>query len=262
MNEYRKSCDNVDGDMMGCSETPEANRRSWDCSLHLPLWVSENEKENIEKKIDAWVGILHAANADIASLSKELKKPLQPLWISQKSVIWLNEVPDAASWPFTPLILVSASQPSAHVQRMTDGECGWSYIPGAADDEETWARGLTPPLFWKHAVNLIQSSPDECNRMVAEIVEWDRVSRAYQGIETNQVRIRPAKENWSKSPEDIVHTDIVEILNGRIESAQVDQKLGFYWIGDTNLAVGSALSGMFYNKALCFYYDFCRTSVL
>ena len=66
----------------------------------------------------------------------------------------------------------------------------------------------------------------------------------------------------SKSRQDIVHTDMVEILNGRIESAQVDQKLGFYWIGDTKLAVGNALSGMFYNKAICFYYDFCRTSVL
>lgn len=26
----------------------------------------------------------------------------------------------------------------------------YSYVPGAGDDEESWAQGLTPTLFWKH----------------------------------------------------------------------------------------------------------------
>lgn len=26
----------------------------------------------------------------------------------------------------------------------------YSYVPGAGDDEESWARGLTPALFWQH----------------------------------------------------------------------------------------------------------------
>jgi len=29
-------------------------------------------------------------------------------------------------------------------------EESWCYIPGAGDDEESWARGLTPALFWAH----------------------------------------------------------------------------------------------------------------
>lgn len=26
----------------------------------------------------------------------------------------------------------------------------YTYVPGAGDDEESWAEGLTPALFWKH----------------------------------------------------------------------------------------------------------------
>lgn len=33
-----------------------------------------------------------------------------------------------------------------------DCEGGWTYeyVPGAGDDEETWARGLTPSLLYHH----------------------------------------------------------------------------------------------------------------
>ncbi len=30
------------------------------------------------------------------------------------------------------------------------GTFSYSYVPGAGDDEESWARGLTPALFWQH----------------------------------------------------------------------------------------------------------------
>lgn len=32
------------------------------------------------------------------------------------------------------------------------GDGGWTfeYVPGAGDDEESWARGLTPQLLWAH----------------------------------------------------------------------------------------------------------------
>ena len=26
----------------------------------------------------------------------------------------------------------------------------YEYVPGAGDDEESWARGLTPQLLWAH----------------------------------------------------------------------------------------------------------------
>lgn len=44
---------------------------------------------------------------------------------------------------FVPLFLVSASSPLNYV-----GGGAFQYIQGAGDDEESWAHGLTPSLFW------------------------------------------------------------------------------------------------------------------
>lgn len=56
--------------------------------------------------------------ADVAGLAAVLKKPLRPLWVSQRSHIWLNEVAHPADLPFTPLILISASLPDARQRRI------------------------------------------------------------------------------------------------------------------------------------------------
>lgn len=47
-----------------------------------------------------------------------LTKPLRPLWVSQRSHIWLDEVAHPADLPFTPLILISASLPDARQRRI------------------------------------------------------------------------------------------------------------------------------------------------
>ncbi|KAK1315358.1 hypothetical protein QJS10_CPA06g00831 [Acorus calamus] len=120
----------------------------WDISLHLPLWVSKTEAASIEDRLEEWTKNLEASGADVASLASFLKKPLRPLWISQRTVIWLNEVPDHDSWSFTPLILVSASHSDGNIQkRLTTSEFSWHYIPGAGDDEESWARDCPLPCF-------------------------------------------------------------------------------------------------------------------
>lgn len=132
----------------------------WDCLLHLPLWVSDTERAKIEVRLDDWTNELEASGADIASVAMSLRKPLRPLWISQRTVIWLNEVPDHESWDFTPIILLSASCSSGPPQPKMISEFSWNYIAGAGDDEESWARGLTPSLFWKHAHDIIDSGPE------------------------------------------------------------------------------------------------------
>ncbi|CAM6015988.1 unnamed protein product [Sphagnum balticum] len=173
-----------------------ANNLEWDCSLHLPLWVSNTEKNNIERLVEKWVQSFRASGADLSTLAKVLKKPLRPLWVSQKTVIWLNEVPDVSSWNFTPIILVSASEALTSPRRMSDPEFSWSYIAGAADDEESWARGLTPLLFWRHSDELVSGGPELCNCTVAQIVEQDRVYRALRGQDAPQLR----KKTGNKMP--------------------------------------------------------------
>lgn len=226
------------------SSTSEAD--SWDCSLHLPLWVSNTEREKIEQQIDKWVSLLWAANANLDSLSKALTKPLQPLWISQNTVVWLNEVPDAASWTFTPIILVSASQQVLRAQRISDGASAWNYIPGAADDEESWARGLTPAMFWKNVYSFIDASHENCARMVANIVERERVSRAYRGLEADQIKVKPLKgagDGGSEAHQERERFCEVEMNNDGIGQGQGSQASGIYWIGETNLAIGDASCG-------------------
>jgi hypothetical protein len=49
--------------------------------------------------------------ADVGHLASVLRKPLRPLWLSPDSRVWLNHVPALGELPFTPLFLVSASQP-------------------------------------------------------------------------------------------------------------------------------------------------------
>ena len=161
--------------------------------------------------------------ADIAGLARYLAKPLRPLWISQNSSIWIDQVAHPEDLPFTPIVLVSASLPNARQRRFArapyshtffraspfvdskdcaahvkeaqrsrevwsacisacvwaycsstqpwdtlggdqqmgaavragqagDAEGGWTYeyVPGAGDDEESWARGLTPSLLYTH----------------------------------------------------------------------------------------------------------------
>lgn len=216
----------------------------WDCSLHLPLWVSETEKAAIEDRLEEWTKRLNASGADIVSLASCLKKPLRPLWISQKSVIWLNEVPDHDSWDFTPIILVTASSTDGVLQHRSTSVFSWNYIAGAGDDEESWARGLSPNLFWDHAHDIIDSGPDLCNQKVADIVEKDRVYRSLRGQNAPQVSVRALKFLDSSAHSRGETQLLLDIQNIQIEAKSSDEDCAISWLGLTNLAVGASQLGM------------------
>lgn len=205
---------------------------SWDSSLHLPLWVSDTERGAIEDRLETWTDELEAVGADLASIAS-LKKPLRPLWISQRTVIWLNEVPDHDSWDFTPIILVSGSCSTGPIQQMTSSEFSWNYISGAGDDEESWSRGLTPSLFWGNVYDIISSAPSLCNQRVAEIVETDRVQRSQRGLIAPQIRVKSNKLNSS--------VDDIPLKVG-LESHGEDRCIA--WLASTNVAACSTVNGM------------------
>lgn len=210
----------------------------WDSSLHLPLWVTAAEKLAIEAHLDGWTKQLEASGADISSLASLLRKPLRPLWISQKTVIWLNEVPEHDSWDFTPIILVSASSSNDILPQRTSSAFSWNYIPGAGDDEESWARSLSPSLFWKNVYDIINSGPDLCNQKVADIVEKDRVYRSQRGQSAPQVSIKPPKLlgtidcSYLKEPA----LDLRYPANEN-DVELVDGNCALSWLGSTNLAI-------------------------
>jgi tRNA A64-2'-O-ribosylphosphate transferase len=52
------------------------------------------------------------------------------------------------------------------------GDAGFYYMSGAADDEESWARHLTPEVFWQHSKELtdVSLSEDEVDERIDQIV--------------------------------------------------------------------------------------------
>lgn len=215
----------------------------------MPIWVSRTEKAAIEDCLEEWTKQLEATGADVASLASSLRKPLRTLWISQKTVIWLNEVPDLDSWDFTPIILVSASSSNGIIQRTTSA-FSWHYIAGAGDDEESWARGLSPHLFWMHAFDLINGGPDLCNQRVAEIVEKDRVYRSQRGQIAPQAIVKPNKmlassgDNFNEDSDIYFSSLNSEHLSSDFSLRSCDKQHLLYWLGSTNLAVGMSQHGI------------------
>ncbi|XP_044961516.1 tRNA A64-2'-O-ribosylphosphate transferase isoform X4 [Hordeum vulgare subsp. vulgare] len=130
----------------------------------------------------------------------------------------------------------------------TSSEFSWRYIPGAGDDEESWARGLTPTLFWKHSYDLLDGGPDLCNQLVADIVEKDRVYRAQRGEHSPQVIVKHAKcSSHGLEPYTGDHTIITQPMNSNpstIAPANTQYSNGghvVFWIGTSNLAVASTM---------------------
>eukprot|EP00899_Mesostigma_viride_P012214 jgi/Mesvir1/20994/Mv08055-RA.1 len=142
----------------------------------------------VDCAVDRVVGL----GINLEGLARDLKKPLRPLWVSQQTVIWINQMPSIErDWDFTPIILLSASLPvPAPVRRSggvlgaaTDGcgeECSWCYVPGAGDDEESWAMGLTPELFWKHRWVFLDAGPTGCPKAIARVLAEDKEERRKQ----------------------------------------------------------------------------------
>ncbi|CAD6339242.1 unnamed protein product [Miscanthus lutarioriparius] len=216
---------------------------NWDSSVHLPVWVLGTEKNAIEGRIDEWTDQFESCGADFLSLAIGLQKPLRPLWISQRTRIWLNEVPELESWNFTPIILISASASDAVATQRMSSEFSWHYIPGAGDDEESWARGLTPTLFWKHSYDLLDAGPDHCNQLVADIVEKDRVYRSQRGEHCPQITSKSLKSLDGAKCNDVQTSEMwamnLDPCTSTMDAQCSNNGLPFFWIGTSNLAVSS-----------------------
>ena len=57
-----------------------------------------------------------------------------------------------------------------------DGESGYYYTPGAADDMESWSRHLTPTLFWMYQKKILNPKldDDQVDHLIDELVKQAR----------------------------------------------------------------------------------------
>ncbi|WVW84199.1 hypothetical protein I302_106229 [Kwoniella bestiolae CBS 10118] len=152
----------------------------WDTELYLPpKVVSPSEKSQIEERLDEWAETLESSSLPLPNLAK----PLRPFFI-HPSTSTSPHIP--ANPPYTPIICLSASRWVNHpddqipsVTRLGDSSMtvGFDYVPGAGDDDELWARGLTPRLFHSHKTELLQAERDDLPSLVDEIVLSNSMSK-------------------------------------------------------------------------------------
>lgn len=198
--------------------------------LHLPHWISKNERHQIEQRIDTWVDEFLALGVDLAFLQTSLRKPLRCAWVSQEDEEedWLDiSENEELKSKYTVLVLISASIPNKRQRRRLvittttsdngtttgrsssdkeeDGNYNdnninhrayttshqhsfmnfcfkepvdlmYDYIPGAGDDEESWAKGLTPPLMWENIEKLLHAGPEDIEEVVKRVVKSKAMS--------------------------------------------------------------------------------------
>ncbi|KAJ1922001.1 tRNA A64-2'-O-ribosylphosphate transferase [Mycoemilia scoparia] len=180
----------------------------WDCELHTPPHlVSQSEHSQIEKLIPEFANRLLASGLDIKAIISSTRIPLRPIWVTRNQSP--ASLPDFSDVSFFPIICVSASKAVEESAEGVENRPGYLYVQGSADDHETWSMGLSPRLFWKHRVEILESSQDSqdvVQRIVGENANQD------PGFNTEMTESGPAQIFWR-------------------------------FINNTNIAVGSRSSG-------------------
>lgn len=124
--------------------------------------VSPSEHAQIESRLSGFVEAARSLNLDIPSLQAKISKPLRPFWATQEAT-----PPNACASlaDYYPIICCTSSR-RIHGTEMSEG----GYIQGAGDDHEGWARGLTPPVFWRNKDILINSAEDDLPELIDELL--------------------------------------------------------------------------------------------
>jgi hypothetical protein len=72
-----------------------------------------------------------------------------------------------------PVVLLSCSDDISEAEH--NSVHSWYYVKGAGDDEENWAHGLTPELFWKHHQEILGSDDQtEVERILLKLITKQR----------------------------------------------------------------------------------------
>jgi tRNA A64-2'-O-ribosylphosphate transferase len=136
--------------------------------LFLPPHLPATTHAQVSALIPSFVASLKALNLTLPSC---LSKPLRPLWITQESSALTNDSDDGSIFDdYRPVICCTASRRVVGSE-MDEG----GYIQGAGDDTENWAHGLTAPVFWEHAQELLDTPEAELPDLIAELMEQSKL---------------------------------------------------------------------------------------
>ena len=178
--------------------------------------VSREEHDAMEELLDERVETLYQSGAvvDPHRLVERLVKPIRPLWINSNhsrcnrdtdgwkglgqddSWSLANSTLDSIGNAYFWIICVNPSfyclntkgkqsiewhsdhdyDNDSTIDDHSHHDSGYFYLPGAGDDEESWARHLTPTLFWDHVDELLDPTltDDEVDARIDTVVETSR----------------------------------------------------------------------------------------
>lgn len=145
-----------------------------------PNVVSESEKSQMLSRIPGFADSLKQLNLDLAGLRAQISRPIRPTWVTQETDLshyhdrdevhednWSDDEYGARIFEsFRPVICCTSSR------RVTDGEMSGhsGYVQGAGDDTENWAHGLTPPVFWDNAEQLLSTPEADLPELIRALV--------------------------------------------------------------------------------------------
>lgn len=145
------------------------DRKEWH-GLRVPGGaVGESERSQIEGRMGEFVRNFERLGIDVLALREKLtagkgEKPLRPLWRTQDDP-FPEEGGEMVFEDFYPVVCCTSSR-RVEGAEMSEG----GYIQGAGDDTENWAHGLTAPIFWEHADELLGTAEGELPGFIAELV--------------------------------------------------------------------------------------------
>ncbi|KAF9279768.1 hypothetical protein BGZ68_007708 [Mortierella alpina] len=187
---------------------PALNAERWDTRYHsLPSLISRSEHAQIADKIDGFADKLMRFT-DMTPLTTRLQKPIRPIWLTPQSFLLKDNLPDYSQVGFLPVICLSASRV---VQDGMEERDGYLYVQGSGDDEEMWAKGLRPDLFWDNVEYLLEDgiTAEECENRASEVV---REAKRKQ-LEKSTHRPKDAKSERSAEGGPLLFTPSMELVS-------------------------------------------------
>lgn len=143
-----------------------------------PAAVSASERaQMLARAVPEGVAALRRLRLDLAALRAQLAKPLRPAWVCPPAEEGFSSYDHYFSREdgddddnsddddddgtifadFHPVVCCTASRRVPGGEELSAGY----YVQGAGDDTENWAHGLTPPVFWAHADELLDPATPE-----------------------------------------------------------------------------------------------------
>jgi tRNA A64-2'-O-ribosylphosphate transferase len=182
---------------------------SWDHDV-LPAYtpdfvVPPDEHELIQTLIDARLQTLYQSEAivDPFWLATTLTKPLRPFWITPHyRELPLSSKADSMFQNYFAIVCLNCSDHSRSGSGLSNEPLDFLYTAGAADDHESWARRLTPQIFWDNASEILEPVP------LPDVTVEDATDHVIDAIVQKSVQVQGLLEDCAESVHESLFDEI------------------------------------------------------